>query len=209
MSIFNFFFPHKYHFPDSKYNKNIIVYKYLNSVTLMVDGLVESGSVMTHIWKKAINSFIPKYFYPQKVLLLGLAGGCNAQLINRYFPKAHITAVEIDPIMVELANKFFRLKKVKNINIIIADALNYVNHLNIKDKFDIVMVDCFVGKTIPQKLSSVDFFQKLKNHSRYVLINRLWWQNNKQETAKVFRHLSPYFFFIKANTYSNVIISLV
>jgi len=209
MGIINLFFPQKHHFPDSKYNKNIFIFQYLNSATLLVDDLVESGNVMTQIWKKAITSLIPKQFYPKNILLLGLAGGCNAHLVNRFFPKSHITAVEIDPAMVELGNKFFRLKKVKNIKIIIADALDYVNNLNSKENFDIVMVDCFIGKNIPQKLSSVSFFQKLKNHSRYVLINRLWWQNNKLESAKVFRLLSSRFFYTKTNTYSNVIISLV
>lgn len=209
MSFLNFFFPQKTKFPDSRYNSNITVLSYLNSATLMVDGLVESGAVMTQVWRKAIKSLLPKTFKPQKVLLLGLAGGCNARLINQYFPEADITAVEIDAFMVKMGNKYFRLGKVKNLKIVIADALNYANKLKNEDQFDLVMVDCFVGKAIPKKLESVVFLQKLKNHGRYVLINRLWWYKDKIITTEFFHSITSHFFFIKAHTYSNVIISLV
>ena len=209
MCIPNIFFPEKHSFPDSRFNKNITVLKYLNSSTLLVDGLVESGDVMTQVWRKGITSLLPQSFKPEKVLLLGLAGGCNAHLINKYFPKAKITAVEIDPVMVDIGKKYFRLGKVKNINIVIADAQTFVNSLKNTDQFDLIMVDCFVGKKIPKKFETVEFFQKLKNHSRFVLINRIWWYKDKAITTKVFKNLSPHFFFIKAHTYSNVIISLV
>jgi len=209
MSFLSLFYPQMRKLPDSRFNKNISLLQYLRSTTLFVDGLIESGDIMTTIWKKGIKSLLPKYFRPQKILLLGLAGGCNARLINQYFPKSQITAVEIDPYMVEIGKKYFRLGKVKNMEIVIADALTFVNELKAKDQFDLVMVDCFVGKAIPEKLESVAFFQKLKAHSRYVLVNRLWWYKDKIKSAQVMRNLSPYFFFTKVHTRSNVVISLV
>lgn len=209
MSILNFLFPQNYHFPDSKYNKNISVLAYLNSATLMADGLVESGEVMVKVWRKAIKTLLPKSFNPKHALLLGLAGGSNAHLLNRYFPQCYITAVEIDPFMIKLGERFFNLKKVKNLKINIGDALNYVNSLKDKDKFDLAMVDCFVGKEIPKKLENIDFLKKLKQHSRFVLINRLWWQKEKIITSNFFRSIEPHFFFIKTHTISNAIISLI
>lgn len=205
----NLFFPEKLNFPDSFYNKNISITKYQNQNTLYVDGLVESGWIMTHIWKKGIKSLLPKSFQPKKILLLGLAGGCNAHLIKKYYPQAKITAVEIDSFMVELGKKYFKLDKIKNLEIVIADALAYVNKLKKEDTFDLVMVDCFIGKSIPKKFESITFFQNLKNHSRYVLANRVWWYKDKEITSKVLRNLASHFFFVKAHTYSNVIISLV
>jgi len=209
MSFLSLFLPRKYTFPNSKYNKNISVLQYLNSTTLAVDGLIESGDVMTRVWKKGITVLLPKTFVPQNVLLLGLAGGSNAHLINRYFPKAKITAVEIDSFMIELGKKYFQLDKVKNLKIVIADALDYANNLKDKDQFDLALVDCFEGKIIPKKLEDARFFKKLKDHSRFVLINRLWWRDAKITTLNFFRRISPHFFFIKAHTGSNVLISLV
>lgn len=209
MSFLSLFVPEVTKIPDSKYNKNITIQHFMNGITLYVDSLVESGDVMTLIWRKAIRCLLPRPFQPQSVLLLGLAGGCNAHLINRYFPKSHITAVEIDPVMVDLGKKYFQLNKVKNLEIVIADALDYTNNLKAKDHFDLVMVDCFVGKGIPEKLEDIKFLRKLKDHSRFVLINRLWWNKESLATSKFFRSIASHFFFIKAHTYSNVIISLV
>jgi len=209
MNLLNFFLPQKIKFPDSKYNKNISVLKYLKSSTLVVDGLIESGDVMTRVWKKGITSFLPRSFNPQKVLILGLAGGCNARLVNQYYPQASITAVEIDPSMVQLGKKYFYLSKIKNLEIVIDDALSFVDRLKNIDQFDLVMVDCFVGKDIPQKLQTPEFFKKLKTHFRFVLVNRVWWYGYKKASLAFFRSISPHFFFIKAHTPSNAIISLV
>jgi len=209
MHILNFFFPEKYKFPDSKFNKNISILRYLNSATLSVDGLIESGDILIQIWKKALNAFLPKSFKPKQVLLLGLAGGCNAHLVNRYFPKCQITAVEIDPFMIELGKKFFYLKKNKNIKIIIDDAVHFVDSLKNEERFDLIMVDCFVGKNIPKKLEDLNFLKKLKKHGRYIFINRLWWREEKTKTINFFKSISSHLFFIKTHTRSNVIISLV
>jgi spermidine synthase len=209
MNIHSLFFPQRHRFPDSKYNRHISVMTYLNSAVLTVDGLIESGDIMTHVWRKAIKTFIPKSTKPKKILLLGLAGGCNARLINHYFPQSQITAVEIDPFMIKLGKKYFNLAKVKNLHLIIGDAYEYVNHLSPKDQFDLILVDCFIGQKIPLEFEEIGFLQKLRQHGRFVLINRLWWQKEKQVTANFLRSITPHFFFLKTHTRSNLIISLV
>lgn len=209
MNFKYFFFPKKYTFPDTKFNKNISVLAYFNSAFLMVDGLIESGDIMTQVWRKAIKALLPKSFKPKTILLLGLAGGCNAHLANHYFPESKITGVEVDPFMIELGKKYFRLGKVKNLKIVIEDAISFVDKLKNEDKFDLVMIDCFVGKEIPKKLEDIVFLTKLKKHSRYVLINRLWWHDSKLDTLRFMRSIISHFFFIKTHTRSNVIISLV
>lgn len=209
MNPLSLFIPIKHRYPNSKYNKNIIFTEFINSSFLTVDGLIESGEIMTRVWKKGITALLPKNLKPKKILLLGLAGGCNAHLINRYFPESQITAVEIDPVMVEIGKKYFRLGKVKNLNIVIADALVYAKNLQPKDQFDVVMVDCFVGKAIPKKLEDLNFLKALKSHSRFVLINRLWYRESMIVTQNFFRTLTDHFFFTKAHVGSNVVISLV
>ena len=209
MNFLNLFFPRRIYLPDSQFNKNISLLRYSNSTTLFVDGLIESGDIMSRIWQKGLDSLLPKSFTPQKVLLLGLAGGCNARLINRYYPQAQITAVEIDPAMVDIGQKYFALDKIKNLHLVVADALDYVMNLPNSEHFDLVLVDCFVGQQIPQKLENINFLKKLKQQSRYVLINRLWWSHEKDVTLNFFRSLKPHFFFVRTHTVTNVLISLV
>jgi spermidine synthase len=209
MTLLNFFIPETIKFPDSPYNKNIILTRYFNTSLLLVDGLIESGDILTQIWTAGIKQLIPKSFRPQSVLLLGLAGGSNAKLVSRYYPRAKITAVEIDPFMVEIGEKYFGLGKIKNLEIVVADALDYVNEFKKDTHFDLVLVDCFEGQYIPEKLEDLDFHQKLRDHSRFTLINRLWWFQYKDSTLRFLRSLSTRFFFVKTHTRSNLIISLV
>ena len=60
----------------------------------------------------------------KKILVLGLGAGSIVKVINKYFPKSKITAVEIDPMMVEIGKKHFDLEKARNLEIIIGDAFN-------------------------------------------------------------------------------------
>ena len=50
MSLRHLFFPQIIKFPDTPYNRHITLHQYLLQPTLMVDGLIESGDILTHIW---------------------------------------------------------------------------------------------------------------------------------------------------------------
>jgi SAM-dependent methyltransferase len=208
MSFRHLFFPQTIKLPDSKFNHHISINLYFLQPTLHVDGLIESGDILTHIWKTGIKKLVPKYFTPQTILILGLGGGSNTLLVRRLYPKAKITR-EIDPFMVEISKKYFGIKKVKNLSIIVADALNFAAHLTQKDNYDLILVDCFEGKYIPQKLENLDFMQQLKDHRRFTLINRIHWYDHYLPTRNFMRSLSTRFVFVTARTISNLIISLV
>lgn len=199
---------------DTKYNKNISVVNGFGEPTLIVDGLVESGHILTHIWKTGINYHLPSDYVPKKVLLLGLGGGSNAIFVHKKYPDAKITVVEIDSFMVDLANKYYKLnKKVPQLDIVIADALDFVNKLSLNDPqsmiYDLVLVDCFEGKWIPKKLENLEFIQKIYNHSNYLLINRIWYHEHHSGTVRFMNSLSTKFVFSKVHTSTNVILSLL
>ena len=203
MSFRHLFFPQTLKLPDSKFNHHISINLYFLQPTLHVDGLIESGDILTHIWKTGIKKLIPKYFIPKTILILGLGGGSNTLLVRRLYPKAKIIAVEIDPFMVEISKKYFGIGKVKNLEIIVDDALHFAANLTSKDNYDLILVDCFEGKYIPHKL------EDLKDHSRYTLINRIHWYDHHLPTINFMRSLSTRFVFVTARTVSNLIISLV
>lgn len=208
MGFKHLFFPEVKSFPDSKINKNIKLLRYVTGDTLIVDGLIESGSIMRHIWRVGIKKLLPKNYHPEKVLLLGLAGGSNAKLINDLFPSAEITGVEIDKTMIEIGFKYFRLAKRKNLQIVTQDALDFVNELT-DEHYDLVLVDCFVGQEIPKKLESLDFFKKLKDHSDFTLINRLWHPKYRSISQRFINSLASQFRFVSVFTGTNLVISLI
>ncbi len=209
MSIRHLFIPEKIKLPDTPYNVNISLHRYLGQPTLVVDGLIQSGDIMSQVWRTGIRNLIPKSFVPQTVLLLGLGGGSNTNLVRKLYPNAAITAVDIDLLMVDIGRKYFGLGKIKNIEIVIADALDFVKKFNQDTHYDLVLVDCFEGKYIPKKLENLDFLETLKKHSRYTLINRIFWYDHHETTMNFLRSLATRFFFVTTKTASNIIISIV
>lgn len=209
MSLRHLFLPQIIKFPDTPFNRHISLHQYLLQPTLMVDGLIESGDILTHIWKTGIKKLIPRTFVPQSILLLGLGGGSNTLLVRKLYPKAKITAVEKDPLMASISKTYFGVDKIKNLEIVIADALEFVGDFDKSTHYDLVLVDCFEGKYIPKKLENLDFIQSLKNHARFVLINRIFWYDYHQPTIEFMRSLTTRFFFVTAHTRSNLLISLV
>lgn len=208
-------------FTDTPCNKGLTLIKGYGEPTLISGDLIESGHILTHIWKTGIDYLLPKNFTPKNVLLLGLGGGSNAIYVHKKYPNTQITAIEIDPLMVEIANKYFKLnKKIPDIKIIIADALDFINKLSLDHRpsddlpagrqvYDLVLVDCFEGKWIPKKLENLDFIQKIKDHSRYTLINRIWYNEHHISTISFMKSLSTRFIYSKVHTSTNTILSLL
>ena len=75
-----------------------------------------------------------------RILVLGLGGGCLPSFLRASIPHAAITAVEIDKIVVEIAQKYFRLPN--DVEVVIEDALQFVEEQQSSgNSFDVVIVD--------------------------------------------------------------------
>jgi spermidine synthase len=95
-----------------------------------------------------------------KVLMLGLGAGSIAHIIrNEYQSKASITAIEIDPVVIEIAKTEFGIEQLQPIYIVQGDAIEYV--LNLTSNFDIICVDLFVQDRVPQKFLHAEFIDQL------------------------------------------------
>lgn len=92
----------------------------------------------------------------ETILILGVAGGSVIKtLVNEVKFKGKITGVEIDKDIVEIANKYFKLDEVKNLELFVDDAFEYV--LKTKQKYDLIIIDIFQDTTMPNFLFE-DFF---------------------------------------------------
>jgi spermidine synthase len=114
-------------------------------------------------------------FEIKKVLLLGLGAGSVVDLlVNKHGLKCAITGVELDVKVIDLAKKYFEIEKYANLKIVQADAFDYVQHYN--EKFDLIVVDLFVGDTVPAAFASEEFIQnlrKLSNEKCCVAYNKM------------------------------------
>lgn len=94
----------------------------------------------------------------QSVLLLGMGAGCvTGSLKKRYNCYAPVTAVEADPVIIEIADKEFGISASEQLHIIQGDAMEYV--LETRDTFDLVIIDIFVDLHVPEKFYSDEFWQ--------------------------------------------------
>jgi spermidine synthase len=100
----------------------------------------------------------------KKVLLLGLGAGSVVDLlVNKHGLKCNIIGVELDVNVIDFAKKYFDIEKYKSLKIVQAEAFEYVQNSN--EKFDLIVVDLFVGDTVPEVFASEEFIKHLRRLS--------------------------------------------
>lgn len=194
MSILSFFWPQVLEKVVSPISGEIKVIEQFGKRRLEIGGMTQSGGLVEKIWKKAIKevSKVSKVPRVSRVLILGLGAGTVAKLLSLntkyHMPYTKMIGVEIDPEVIRLGKKYFGLGEIENLEIVIADAIRFVNqqfsHLTIKP-FDLILVDLYQGREVPKKCQSKKFLQSLKSlrSSRGLIIfNRLYSKDKRQET---------------------------
>ncbi len=118
------------------------------------------------------QTMFASFFFKQqqpRVLIVGLGGGSMIHFLKRHQPKTKIDVVEIDPKVVEIAKKYFRIKETKNIKLITEDAFKFFPEC--KQKYDVIYMDAFLkpseqtDKTgAPLNLKTVKFLESLQEN---------------------------------------------
>lgn len=94
------------------------------------------------------------------LLVLGMGTGTFAQQTAEYFPGVSVEGVEIDESITDLAHEYFDLSEEIPVTTYDGRAYLYADdHL-----YDVIMVDAYQDITIPFQMSSVEFFQLVKEH---------------------------------------------
>ncbi len=94
------------------------------------------------------------------VLILGLGSGTFATQCVNYYGIDRIDGVEIDQKIVNLAQEYFDLPTCVTPHI--QDGRAFLSAC--RTKYDVIMVDAYQDITIPFSMSSVEFFQSVKEH---------------------------------------------
>lgn len=96
----------------------------------------------------------------QDALILGMGSGTFAHQCSEYLQQVHCEGVEIDQKITDLARKYF--DEPKSTKVVTYDGRAYLNAID--KKYDVIMVDAYQDITIPFQMSSVEFFQMIKEH---------------------------------------------
>lgn len=126
---------------------------------------------MAELWKRGLKPVKSYELRVKSCLLLGVGGGSVIPILRKYFPDALVTAVEIDPVIVEVGRKYFGLGNYRNLEVVTDDAFDFVHSTHYdntyyRSGFDLALVDIYAGSEIPKKIKSTAF---LKNISRCLI----------------------------------------
>jgi len=123
----------------------------------------------------------------EQVLIVGLGGGAMVHFLKFHDPPLRIDAVEIDPAVVEIAARYFDVRSGGNVNIITADALEYLH--TTEKRYDVIYIDAFLKPAadtdstgVPLRLKTSDFYRNMQkklqpeglvvfNLNRYAAVN--------------------------------------
>lgn len=182
--LLSFLLPVKIHQKKSVYSKNLEVTWNNGYLVLDSENTNYSYGSLQRVLKKGLKYIgYDRIKNFQSILVLGVAGGSVIETLKKEIKfEGQITGVEIDPIVVELATKYFGLGKYNNVSIVIDDAFEFV--LKSKEKYDLIIIDIFQDTTMPNFLFE-DFFINRINFllkvNGFILFNTMILNKNDSE----------------------------
>jgi spermidine synthase len=105
---------------------------------------------------------------PERVLLIGLGGGSMVRFMRRFMPEIRITALDIDPAIVALAEEYWAVAPGENLDVLTEDGFRYIGRGG--EPFDTVYLDAFLKPSMatdeegaPLAMQTVDFYRQLRD----------------------------------------------
>jgi spermidine synthase len=156
--LLSYIIPINIHKQNSLVSKNIEITWANGELVLDSKNTNYSYGSLQRILRKGLKSIgFERILKMEHILVLGVAGGSVIKtLADEVKYKGKITGVEIDPEIIKIANSYFHLDKIPNLEIVIDDAFEFV--LKTKNRYDFIIIDIFQDTTMPNFLFE-EFFQ--------------------------------------------------
>jgi spermidine synthase len=174
--LFSYFIPIVIYQKKSAVSKNLEIT--WNNGELVLDSKNTNysyGSLQRVLRKGLKHIGFEKIRSMESILVLGVAGGSVIKtLADEVVYKGKITGVEIDPEIIEIANTYFGLNQIPNLEIIIDDAFEFV--LKTRQHYDLIIIDIFQDTTMPNFLFEKFFMNRigfLLNPNGFILFNTM------------------------------------
>jgi spermidine synthase len=95
------------------------------------------------------------------VLILGFGTGSIAEIIGKYKQDCMIDGVEIDNKVIELGEKYFNTRLLKNVDIHCTSADQFIE--NCQKKYDLIIIDVYIDINVPEEVETEQFLVRIKN----------------------------------------------
>ncbi len=177
----------------SDFNGQVDVVKVGDTKKIKVDGIEQSISWNSQnakrlVWGKTLEVLKQNEPKLKNILILGLGGGTVQHLISRELPEAYMVSVDIDPVMYDIAKKYFEIDTLERHRVIIADACRVIvdpeNYELAKGSFQAAFVDIYIGEKFPELGKSGNFISAVKDMlipGGLLIINRIYTKHHQDE----------------------------
>ncbi|WP_165067309.1 spermidine synthase [Paludisphaera rhizosphaerae] len=103
---------------------------------------------------------------PKRALIVGLGGGAMVHFLKAKDPSLKVDVVEIDPLVVSVADRFFGVRTEGNVDVKVGDGLLYLKEA--KEKYDVIYMDAFLRPSagtdlvgVPRHLKTEQFYDTI------------------------------------------------
>lgn len=90
-----------------------------------------------------------------RVLMIGLGGGSIPKRFWRDYPEMTIEVAELDPMVVEVAKKYFSVREDARFRISVQDGRLFLR--NTLQRYDLIIMDAYFAESIPFHLTTREF----------------------------------------------------
>ncbi len=96
----------------------------------------------------------------ERVLIVGLGAGVIPRFLHAFVPDLRIDVVEIDPVVVEVAERFFELEQDARLQVHVDDGRHYIGECDAR--FDAIILDGYGLHEVPSHLSTLEFLAAVR-----------------------------------------------
>jgi spermidine synthase len=149
---------------DTQYHRLAVV-EDTDSRYLRFDNSFQSGMYVDRPYatRFAYSDFfhLGRVYRPQadSLLMVGLGGGSAMKRLSRDFPGMELKAVEIDPVVVEVAREHFALPP--EVDVEVDDGRRYL--LREERRWDVIGLDAYYSDSIPFHLATREFLELVRD----------------------------------------------
>jgi spermidine synthase len=99
---------------------------------------------------------------PRRVLMIGLGGGIVSRVMSHYLPNCVFDNVELDPVVVDAARRFFNFREGPRMRVHVRDGRVFLRRS--RDQYDMIILDAYRGGYIPFHLKTREFLELVSAH---------------------------------------------
>lgn len=96
----------------------------------------------------------------KRVLFIGGGAATGPKQFRSFYPEVQVDVVEIDPVVIDVAERYFGFKPDARTAVTIQDGRRYL--VTTRSRYDAIIVDAYYAESIPFHVTTVEFMRALK-----------------------------------------------